>query len=188
MEHTQQVFTRGSVGIDAVIPKMKCKAANAMAIVTWLADMPHGSNAVRGQLFRALARQWRLLHEHVLHFRPWQSRCVHRDGLRVLFCSKLLFLRSRAAGSRRWSLLPKHHQYGHLIRNVLVSNRNPGSHWCFADERYVGTIKRVIPNLRPGRRKSSLRVLQRHSFRLRLSFAGRAVSGEGAPLPRKRRR
>ena len=123
--------------------------------------------------FRAIARQWRVLHAHRLFFTPWQARAVHRDGLRYLFASKRLFWESRSRGSKRWALLPKHHQLLHLLQRVKQTRRNPGSHWCFADERYVGTIKRVIPHMRPGRRGGSRRVLQRHYIRLRLRFADR---------------
>ena len=161
------------------VPLFKGKAANTMKVLLWLehilAQRPAATAHAKvvACVVRAVCRQWRLVHVPSVWFSHLQARAFYRDGVRILTCLKTLFMESNMLGKKHWSLKPTHHQFLHLCKSVLGSRRNPASHWCFSDERFVGHVTKVVPTLRPTRRQASRRVLQRHYIHLRLLLAGR---------------
>ena len=181
--HSQRMFSLALLSLGTSmkrIPIFKGKAANTMVVLQWLESLVSckEQQTSRHQKLRALTvislcRQWRLCHVRSLWFTTLQARSFARDVRRFLFASKLLFWRSRRLNKRTWCLKPKHHQLMHLGELVQRTRRFPASHWCFSDERFVGGMKRVLPNLRPGRKKASLRLLQRHYIGIRLRLHGR---------------
>ena len=187
--HSQEKFCLGTLNLasDSCInpkacPKLKSKAFNTMIVVQWLASLGC-ANAddthirLRSTLLAALSRQWDLFErQKAVYFTDAEADLYCRDSSRVLSCSKALFMEAHVRGSSLWSLRPKHHLYKHLSDNVAATKRNPCSHWCFSDERFVGFMSKVMPTLQGvGRKHAGRRVLQRHMIRVRLHMLKRGV-------------
>ena len=161
-------------------PDFKGKAFNTMVVLQWLSTVEHhgrDSGSHRSVLLRSVSRQWDLFHTcKSIYFSDAQAQLYCRDASRVLTCMKALFLESEKSGSLLWSLRPKSHLYKHIKDDVASTRRNPGSHWCFSDERFVGYMSRCLPTLAGvGRRHAGLRILQRHYIRVRLRLLCRAI-------------
>ena len=67
---------------------------------------------------------------------------------------------ARAAGTRLYPRKPKHHLFDETCRRVLRTRLNPGFHWCFADEDFLKSIKRVAMRVHVS--TASRRTLQRY--------------------------
>ena len=160
-------------------PLSKGKSHNTTVVVCWLSSLHPlhsrpGHDQLRGVLLRSLARQWRLLHAHVVWFDAKQRDAFCRDTRRILLACKALWIEARLEGVRSWGLKPKHHALFHLLKRVEQTSRNPASFWCFSDERFVGDVKMLTPGMKPGRSAASKRALQRHFIATKLRLHRRA--------------
>ena len=113
-----------------------------MTVVLWLASLAVDRNCehdvMRGTCLRAMARLWKLCHVRRLFFTREEALKFYRDGRRFLLAYKVLNVAAGLQEKRTWALRPKFHQLDHLFCWVLETKRNPGSHWCFSDESFVG--------------------------------------------------
>ena len=186
-DHSQPMFTPERLNIHTTKPGtkplMKSKAFNGMVILQWLQSVlsthtPGRHGAHRLMMIRALCRLWDLVRQPTIWFSRAQARSYMRDTERFLHISKMFFMRATSARSKAWRIVPKHHAAWEMARYQMQTLRNPGSHMCFADESFVGSLKSVVPQLHANQ-KSSMRILQRIYIRHRLRLAGREsrVSG-----------
>ena len=186
--HSQRTFTIATLGLSdsSVIspgkcPEFKGKAFNTMVVLQWLAsiaqDDPDMHAEYRGILLRSLSRQWDLFARcKSVYFTERDTQLYVRDASRTLTALKALFIESRTGGGHLWSLRPKTHLFKHIMDRVRLTRRNPASHWCFSDERYVGYMSKCLPTLAGvGRRHAGKRLLQRHYIRVRLRLLRREI-------------
>ena len=183
LNHSQLCFTSGMLSLKSMqdVPEFKGKAVNCMHIVVWLSLLElkgpvDDHTRLRGACLTAMAKVWELCHLKCLFFTNDQARAFFHHGRNFLLSYRTLNVQASLAGKRTWALRPKFHMFDHLCFRTLISKRNPGTHWAFSDESFIGDVKRLIPNMRPGRRKTSLRVLQRHYTGVRLRLANRIPS------------
>ena len=178
--HSQHMFTRASLSMksDQDSPLLKAKASNTMKIVLWLESIhplsdPDDNPALytRGVAVRAMARIWRKCKCGQRFFTKSQARLFHRDVRRFLLAYRMLNITAGFEGKRTWGMRPKFHQFDHIGYDAMRTLRNPGSHWAFSDESYVGVIRNVVPSM-PNRHLTSKRVLQRHYLGPKLRLAG----------------
>ena len=66
-----------------------------------------------------------------------------------------------------WGLLPKHHAAMHILHDIVLTRRNPGSYWCFSGEHHMGVSRKSFA----GRYQSGLdnRILRSAVVRLGLN-------------------
>ena len=43
-----------------------------------------------------------------------------------------------------WHVIPKHHAAQHLLRDAVLTRRNPGSFWCFSGEHCMGVSNKSL--------------------------------------------
>ena len=41
-------------------------------------------------------------------------------------------------------MIPKVHLFQHLLKTIMVTARNPATHWVFMDESNIGLVKRTL--------------------------------------------
>ena len=130
-------------------PCLKGKAANSMWVIQWLnkitSSRPITTNhhRHRATLLWALAHSWRMIRDNGIWFDQPCRLAFGRVGKKLLRSNVLLSVRSKRLGVRRWQLKPKNHALQHSINFACRTGRNPGSHYTFKDEDFVGTKKKV---------------------------------------------
>ena len=165
-----------------------------MDVLEWLESLQKHPHACTGHeqavsvCVRTLCRTWRLCKTGGRFFTGDQARAYHRNTMRFLLSYRILNIVAGMDGHRTWALVPKFHAFDHLATSAMRTRRNPGSHWCFGDESYVGKMRNVVPHIRAGR-KVSLRILQRHysGAKLRLAREQRFKPGSAAAFRAARR-
>ena len=82
----------------------------------------------------------------------------------ALFSNHALSAEMVASGVWRFPQKPKHHATDHCLRLAAKSKLNPAWHWCFADEDFIGKMKK-LGNKVPAT-NFSLRLIERYVIRL----------------------
>ena len=172
ISHSQYCFTPGmfSVKSGQSYPTFKGKAANTMRVVSWLAHavVARHANDLRSVVARELDKLWQLCHKHSSWFTTTEAKAFHKHVRRFLLAYNVLSHRAYIRGEHLWALRPKFHQLDHLGYETLRTLRNPGSHWTFADESYIGKIARLIPAERFKHSRASRNVIRRDLLKVRL--------------------
>ena len=81
----------------------------------------------------------------------------------ALFSNHALSAEMVASGVWRSPQKPKHHATDHCLRLAATSELNPAWHWCFADEDFIGKMKK-LGNQVPAT-NFSLRLIERYVIR-----------------------
>jgi hypothetical protein len=83
-----------------------------------------------------------------------------------------LHVQSLEADLRRWHEVPKHHYAQHIILQSVF--QNPRWAWCYSDESFMNTVKRITEACLPGTKahRVARKFLQKWAFgtAARLSF------------------
>ena len=83
------------------------------------------------------------------------------------------------AQTLRWVWNPKHHQFEHLLDEIMQDRLNPRYYWNYADEDLVGRVATTAKNCHPW--TMCLRRLQRWMIGLGLQWADRGSVPFGLP-------
>ena len=89
----------------------------------------------------ALAASWRMIRENGIWLDQEDRPAFARMGSALRRSNTLLSVESKRLGVKRWQLKPKHHALHHSFTYATRTGRNPGSHYTFKDEDYVGKKK-----------------------------------------------
>ena len=148
LQHSQPVFTPGSTSWPAW-PVLKCKAANATRVLTWIADtlLREPGPGGRAILSRNVVVCWHRASEIVGRSPMYLSEAhaleFKRMNTSALLSYQLLAREACEAGRMRWQLKPKHHALDRISRRSLAERRNPRSLYCFNLEDMVGSVTRI---------------------------------------------
>ena len=156
-------------------PYLKGKAANTLTIAKWVLHLSriradHAPADMHKQLVATM------LWGFVEVFRicgaagTWLSDAEARalDVAREASLQGYGALAAEAAAAHpprpMFRLVPKHHAWDEALRDAVGGGRNPGHHWCFGDEDFIGRVKRIAAGTHGT--SMSRRVLQRYMCRI----------------------
>ena len=97
-----------------------------------------------------------------------QARYVSLTAYKAL-CGESLRL-----GRNYYPMKPKCHIFDHAMRDAFRHRLSPTSHWCFADEDFIGRVKKMA--MKTHLKSLALRVLQRWLLRVWVSCKDQAMS------------
>ena len=172
--HSQPLFKISQLSMDTLNDSayFKGKAANTLTVGYWLAEKTKTLSAL-APLDRHLALCACMLWGYTEMFSvcreagQWLSdeEAAELDTARrtALFSNHAISAEMIASGVTRFPQTPKHHCTDHCLRDASKSKLNPSWHWCFADEDFIGKMKK-LGNKVPAN-SFSLRLIERYVVR-----------------------
>ena len=155
-------------------------------MIAWIADLTFrfGGDTEHKRVRRNMA--WGLA--HFCHVVDSSDRYLTDEQVRQLRYSGRVYLDGYAWLAREahdlhvthWLWRPKHHQFEHLLDELLVCAENPRFYWNYADEDFIGHIVKTSRATHPWTRCT--RTLGRYAIGLGLIWAGRGNVPFGVPL------
>ena len=159
--HSETAFTLRKLSISSPgnRPYYKCKAANGMKVMEWMASVTaeqaeahpgdqHKQVRANGMWgWATWVRTCRQAAERAHSIQlSWQD-CILLEKCRraALFSHNWLAVRAqRRVGEQQcWITIPKHHMFNHLSLIAVRERINPVFYWTFADEDFVGSMSKV---------------------------------------------
>lgn len=132
-------------------PFYSCKASQCVPLVAWLAEITQAFSEVAPAAQRHEARTvaaalWGLSHYfHVCKtsgrfFTPGQVQELDEAAHIFLHMYSELRRTAAAKGSHMWHIVPKFHQFQHIVLDACLDSYNPRFFHCFGDEDQVGRL------------------------------------------------
>ena len=177
---SQPMFSTSALSLFSLQDKpfFKSKASNCWKVGRWLATVcqqraasapcAHNS-AVAGTIFGYIRSL-----EICKASGTWLSddAAGELETCRIAALECHAFLAHEAHRSSRdnvWVTKPKHHIYDETLRRACRERLNPGNHWCFADEDFVGKVVQISRFVGGGRARAE-GTLRRYLLRLHCQF------------------
>ena len=193
---SQKRFTKSQLGYRKLndAPKLQAKAFNCRVILAWLAHLTlkwteAGHNTDTDQAMAvccwAIADFIYVIESSDRHLTTEQAARAAASGHKYLMSYSLLASLAVAQGSSMWPLKPKLHQFDHMLDDVERELLNPRHWWNFANEDFVGVIKRIAQKC--SRKTISLVTLKKYMLWVALHWMGRDRKVAGTiPCPKMR--
>ena len=132
-------------------PIFTCKAAQSPYLVGWLAELSIKFAATCQGEFRAEAdcvaaclwgksEYYGILRNGSRFFSAEEADRLFECGHVLLHTYAELRRKSIAAATCMWSIVPKFHQFQHILLDALTDLQNPRFSHCFSDEDFVGQM------------------------------------------------
>ena len=116
-----------------------------MVVCRWLADITREDEALMGKhratVLWGLAFMHSVFRSSPLRLNDEDTAAVQRAGRSVLSSWRALLDDATAQECYLWHMVPKMHEFQHLVTIIGITKRNPASHWVFADESNIGLVK-----------------------------------------------
>ena len=154
LAHSQPLFKATTLGVASgkdYEPELKCKAHNAMVVCRWLAHITREDEALMGKHRATVLWGFTFMHSvfrsSPLRLNDEDIAAVQRAGRSVLSSWRALLDDATATGRFLWHMVPKIHEFQHLVKIIGITKRNPASHWVFGDESNIGLVKAMAKNI-----------------------------------------
>ena len=132
-------------------PYYACKASQCVPMVSWLASMAHEysevcpagkrdeARTVAGMLW-ALSQYFNICKTSDRFFTPQQVRDLDEAAHTFLHLYSELRRMSAERDTHMWQIVPKFHQFHHIVLDACEDSYNPRFFHCFSDEDQVGRL------------------------------------------------
>ena len=152
IKHSHPAFSLNSLSMSSKSsrPYLKGKAANMLHLGSWLSAVTReyankGDDwaDARANCIYGFDMTIKILTPAPMILNNWHARKLEECRQCALWSHGYL---SQIAGQRslgRWLTKPKHHLFDHCLRIMIRDRVNVTFHWCFADESFVGLIKKI---------------------------------------------
>ncbi len=135
-------------------PTYLSKGSESAPLISWLASLvlvytevcppSRKSEAlVVASMLHGLASYFYVCKQAGRFFAEQEADQVHSSGHQYLFMYSELRRRSIHENTNLWHLIPKHHQFQHLLLDCQLDRVNPRWFHCFGDEDQIGRVLRV---------------------------------------------
>ena len=162
-------------------PYFKGKANNTLYVAYWLSSVATAESNRQDEnvhLSRCSAMLWGYCSIFTI-CREGDLWLTDEEVVKLEF-SRQAALYNNAALSldkpHRFPQKPKHHELDHAIRESCRSHLNPGHHWAFSDEDFIGRMAKLGRSVH--RTTLMYRMLQRYLIRLQQDFSSNAGQRE----------
>ena len=152
IKHSHPAFSLNSLSMSSKKsrPFLKGKAANMLHIGSWLSAVTReyankGDDwaDARANCIYGFDQTIKLLKSAPLILNGWHVRALESCRQAALDSHGYLSQSAAERSLGRWLTKPKHHLFDHCLRIMIRERVNVTFHWCFADESFVGMIKRI---------------------------------------------
>ena len=158
VNHSQPMFTTGSVGLNESGPKwplLKAKAGNTGCVLRWLDSVERGIAGatehicLRRNVVCSLNHAHQLLLRSNMFFADGSEKEFHDHISLALLSYEILSREAAEMRLPRWQLKPKHHAIDEMASASLRTKRNPRSQWCMKGEDFMGVSSRLSSRSHP---------------------------------------